>query len=48
MSKHATLVTYMVEAMHIYYYVDGFVCVCKDKGCREEEQNYRVLGLLIC
>ena len=36
MSKHATLVTYMVEAMHIYYY-DGFVCVCKDKGCREEE-----------
>lgn len=37
MSKHATLVTYMVEAMHIYYYVDGFVCACKDKGCREEE-----------
>ena len=37
MSKHATWATYMVEAMHSYYYVDGFVCVCKDKGCREEE-----------
>ena len=37
MSKHATLVTYMGEAMHVWYDVDGVVCVCKDKGCREEE-----------
>ena len=39
MSKHATLVTYMVEAMHIYYYVDGFVCVCKIRAAEKKNRT---------